>query len=185
MKTFLLSLASIVVIGTSWLFIGQDVSKINDNNTEIINISNVTQSTLALNDKKNITVIEPKKEQQTASTQKTSTPKHTEKQIVQVSEQKEGKTMFVTATAYTANCDGCSGVTYTGINLHENPNMKVIAVDPNVIPIGSKVWVEGYGTAIAGDIGGAIKGNRIDVFVPNQEEAKRYGIKQVRIKIIE
>ncbi len=43
--------------------------------------------------------------------------------------------------------------------------MKLIAVDPNVIPLGSKVWVEGYGYAIAGDTGGAIKGNKIDILV--------------------
>ena len=47
----------------------------------------------------------------------------------------------------------------TGINLRANPNLKVIAVDPSVIPLGSKVWVEGYGYAVAGDTGGAIKGN--------------------------
>lgn len=104
--------------------------------------------------------------------------------IVQASNENEGKTMYVTATAYTANCEGCSGITYTGINLINNPNMKVIAVDPNVIPLGSKVWVEGYGTAIAGDIGGAIKGNRIDVFIPNQQDAERFGIQQLRIKIL-
>lgn len=43
--------------------------------------------------------------------------------------------------------------------------MKMIAVDPKVIPLGSKVWVEGYGEAIAGDTGGAIKGNRIDILL--------------------
>ena len=78
----------------------------------------------------------------------------------------------MSATAYTAYCNGCSGITATGINLRANPNVKVIAVDPNVIPLGSKVWVEGYGHAIAGDTGGAIKGNRIDLFVPT----KRAGI---------
>ena len=64
----------------------------------------------------------------------------------------------MTATAYTAYCNGCSGITTTGINLRANPNLKVIAVDPSVIPLGSKVWVEGYGYAVAGDTGGAIKG---------------------------
>ena len=56
-------------------------------------------------------------------------------------------------------------LTAMGHDLTANPNMKVIAVDPKVIPLGSKVWVEGYGEAIAGDTGGAIKGNRIDVLV--------------------
>lgn len=90
----------------------------------------------------------------------------------------------VTATAYTAFCKGCSGVTSTGIDLRANPNQKVIAVDPKVIPLGSRVWVEGYGEAIAGDIGGAIKGNKIDVFIPNTKRALVWGNKTVTIKIL-
>ncbi|WP_245570142.1 3D domain-containing protein [Halalkalibacillus halophilus] len=107
--------------------------------------------------------------------------------IQQVSNETEasGETMYMTATAYTAHCDGCSGTTYTGQDLRANPNQKVIAVDPNVIPLGSKVWVEGYGTAIAGDIGGAIKGNKIDLFMADEEEALRYGVRQVRVEVIE
>lgn len=96
-----------------------------------------------------------------------------------------GKEMTVSATAYTAYCAGCSGVTRTGIDLRSNPNQKVIAVDPSVIPLGSKVWVEGYGTAIAGDTGGAIKGNKIDVFIPTQGEALNWGRKNVTIKILD
>ncbi len=95
-----------------------------------------------------------------------------------------GKELTVTATAYTAYCKGCSGITATGINLIENPNQKVIAVDPNLIPLGSKVYVEGYGTAIAGDTGGAIKGNRIDVFMPSTQEAYTWGRKTVKITIL-
>ncbi|MCM2980259.1 LysM peptidoglycan-binding domain-containing protein [Niallia circulans] len=95
------------------------------------------------------------------------------------------KEITVTATAYTANCEGCSGVTATGINLKDNPDKKVISVDPNVIPLGSKVYVEGYGTAIAGDTGGAIKGKKIDVFVPSQAKALEWGRKQVSVKILD
>lgn len=91
----------------------------------------------------------------------------------------------VTATAYTAFCAGCSGVTAIGIDLRKNPNLKVIAVDPNVIPLGSKVFVEGYGYAIAGDTGGAIKGNKIDLFIPNERAAFNYGRKHnVTVEII-
>lgn len=95
-----------------------------------------------------------------------------------------GKEMTVSATAYTAYCPGCSGITATGIDLISNPNQKVIAVDPTVIPLGSKVWVEGYGTAIAGDTGGAIKGNKIDVFIPSKDKALQWGRKNVTIKIL-
>ena len=62
--------------------------------------------------------------------------------------------------------------------------MKVIAVDPNVIPLGTKVWVEGYGNAVAADTGGAIKGNKIDVLVPTTSKAKSWGRKKVRIKVL-
>ena len=93
--------------------------------------------------------------------------------------------MVVEATAYTAYCEGCSGITYTGINLRANPNQKVIAVDPDVIPLGSTVWVEGYGTAVAGDIGGAIDGNRIDVFIPNYNDALEWGRRTVTVKILD
>ncbi|MBM0067805.1 G5 and 3D domain-containing protein [Alkalicoccobacillus gibsonii] len=95
------------------------------------------------------------------------------------------KSFTMTATAYTASCAGCSGVTATGIDLNSNRNMKVVAVDPSVIPLGSKVHVEGYGTAIAGDTGGAISGNKIDLHVPSQAEAERFGRKQVKVTIVE
>lgn len=94
------------------------------------------------------------------------------------------KEITVKATAYTASCGGCSGVTATGINLNENPAAKVISVDPNVIPLGSKVFVEGYGVATAADTGGAIKGNRIDIFIPSKQSAINYGVKQVKVKIL-
>jgi len=95
------------------------------------------------------------------------------------------KTMTVEATAYTALDGGGSGVTAAGIDLIKNPNMKVIAVDPSIIPLGTKVYVEGYGEAIAGDTGGAIKGNKIDVYVKTKSEAIEWGRKKVNIKILE
>ena len=98
-----------------------------------------------------------------------------------VSDEKE---MLVTATAYTAYCTGCSGTTAYGIDLRSNPNRKVIAVDPRVIPLGTKVWVEGYGEAIAGDTGGAIKGNKIDVFIPSHDNAMEWGVKKVKLKVL-
>ncbi|MDP4106355.1 MAG: LysM peptidoglycan-binding domain-containing protein [Bacillota bacterium] len=94
------------------------------------------------------------------------------------------KQITVKATAYTASCDGCSGVTATGINIKENPNEKVIAVDPSVIPLGSKVYVEGVGEATAADTGGAIKGNRIDVFIPSEQAAINFGVKQLKVTIL-
>lgn len=105
-------------------------------------------------------------------------------QVSRGSSEPAGREFYVTSTAYTASCNGCSGFTATGINLRANPNIKVIAVDPSVIPLGTKVWVEGYGYAIAADKGSAVKGHKIDVFVPTKSEAYRWGRKRVKIKIL-
>ncbi|MBT2757064.1 LysM peptidoglycan-binding domain-containing protein [Mesobacillus foraminis] len=97
----------------------------------------------------------------------------------------DSKEITVSATAYTADCKGCSGTTATGVDLKANPNQKVIAVDPSVIPLGTKVHVQGYGYATASDTGGAIKGNKIDVFIPNHNDAVEWGRKQVKVTIID
>lgn len=101
------------------------------------------------------------------------------------SENPEGETLSLEATAYTASCEGCSGVTHQGTDLDANPDEKVIAVDPDVIPLGSEVYVEGYGYATADDIGGDIKGNRIDVFIPSEEDALDFGRQSVDVTIVE
>lgn len=93
------------------------------------------------------------------------------------------KTISVKSTAYTASCPGCSGVTATGINLNQNPGTKVIAVDPSVIPLGSKVYVPGYGYAVAGDTGGAINGNRIDVYFHSHSQALNWGVQNIQIRV--
>lgn len=97
---------------------------------------------------------------------------------------KSGKELYVAATAYSHE-DTQSDLTYLGYNIKKNPNMKLIAVDPGVIPLGSKVWVEGYGTAIAGDTGGAIIGHKIDVLMPNSAKARQWGRKTVKIIILD
>ncbi|QWI22518.1 enterotoxin [Bacillus mycoides] len=97
--------------------------------------------------------------------------------------------LTVVATAYTADPseNGTYGgrvLTAMGHDLTANPNMRIIAVDPKVIPLGSKVWVEGYGEAIAGDIGSAIKGNRIDVLMGSKSKAMNWGRQTVKVKVL-
>ncbi|WP_100373037.1 peptidoglycan-binding protein [Bacillus sp. FJAT-45037] len=94
-------------------------------------------------------------------------------------------TFNMEATAYTAYCQGCSGITATGQDLRANPNKKVIAVDPNVIPLGSRVHVEGYGEAIAGDTGGAIKGHRVDLHMATKNEAIQFGRQTVKVTVLD
>ncbi|WP_100009759.1 3D domain-containing protein [Lentibacillus sediminis] len=117
-------------------------------------------------------------EEPEVNTQNTATNSESEQEA-------EGETISVTATAYTAGCAGCSGITATGINLNENPSAKVIAVDPSVIPLGTEVYVEGYGYAVAGDVGGAINGNKIDIHVPTKDEAYAWGVKTVDVTILD
>lgn len=91
---------------------------------------------------------------------------------------------YANSTAYTARCAGCSGTTATGINLLQNPDTKVVAVDPSIIPLGTKLYVEGYGYAVAGDTGGAIKGRKIDVFFNDNGTALQWGRRTVKVKIL-
>ncbi|EDO0828621.1 DUF348 domain-containing protein [Listeria monocytogenes] len=90
-----------------------------------------------------------------------------------------GKTYRMESTAYSGG-----GITAYGINLSANPGLKVIAVDPRVIPLGSKVWVEGYGEAIAGDTGGVIKGNIVDVYFPKESQCYSWGRRMVTVKVL-
>ena len=114
--------------------------------------------------------------------QKQST-KVTVSKPAQTTSPKVVKVLTVSASAYTANCTKCSGKTAIGIDLKKNPNVKVISVDPKVIKLGTKVYVEGYGYAIAGDTGGSLKGNKIDVFIPSQKNAQKWGVKTVTVKV--
>lgn len=91
------------------------------------------------------------------------------------------KTLTMESTAYYGH-----SITASGLKPVRNPNgVSTIAVDPNVIPLGTKVYVSGYGVAIAADTGGAIKGNIIDVFLNTHEECMSWGRRQVTVQILE
>lgn len=95
----------------------------------------------------------------------------------------QGKTLVVSATAYSRHEAGLSNFTATGIDLSVNP--MVIAVDPSVVPLGSLVSVPGYGIAIAGDTGGAIVGNKIDLHMEDLNAALAFGRQTVTITILQ
>lgn len=101
------------------------------------------------------------------------------------SESSGGSWKSFQATAYTASCNGCSGVTATGVDLNANPNANVIAVDPSVIPLGSKVEVKGHGTFTAADTGGAINGNKIDIFMSDRGSATSFGRQSVQVRVVD
>lgn len=91
-----------------------------------------------------------------------------------------GKAVRMVATAYTKNCYGCMGITAYGLQ----PGHGVVAVDPNVIPLGTKLYVPGYGQAIAGDIGGDIKGRRIDLGFDSYTQAINFGRREITIYVL-
>ncbi|GGH87682.1 3D (Asp-Asp-Asp) domain-containing protein [Pullulanibacillus pueri] len=125
--------------------------------------------------------------QSTAGSARVETVNYTQKKTNTSSRSQpasSSKVIYMNSTAYTAYCSGCSGVTATGINLRANPDVKVVAVDPDVIPLGTKLYVDGYGYAVAGDTGGAINGKRIDLFMSNQSDALDWGRKTVKVKIL-
>jgi 3D (Asp-Asp-Asp) domain-containing protein len=96
------------------------------------------------------------------------------------------------ATAYVSDCDGCTGITKSGYavrnTIYSPEGYRVIAVDPNIIPLGSIVEIEVNGetfTAKAMDIGGAIKGRKIDLLTGSVSEAYEWGVQEVRLRVVE
>lgn len=93
------------------------------------------------------------------------------------------KVFNMTATAYGPGMldnGRWDTLTYMGGTVKKG----VAAVDPAVIPMGSKLWIEGYGEAIAEDQGSAIKGNRIDLAFNTRQEALDYGINPVKVYVL-
>jgi 3D (Asp-Asp-Asp) domain-containing protein len=95
------------------------------------------------------------------------------------------KVLELVATAYSPdprdNGYGNKGLTSTGLRV----GYGIVAIDPRVIPYGTRLYVEGYGFAVAADCGSAIKGYRIDLAYDSYERAKMYGRKKVKVFILE
>jgi len=89
---------------------------------------------------------------------------------------------YFVATGYSANdpVQGTDDKTATGKTVYEG----VIAVDPKIIPLGSEVEIKGIGKFIAEDTGGKIKGNRVDIYFNEKEDAKDFGKKGIWLRVI-
>jgi len=92
------------------------------------------------------------------------------------------KTLTMSATAYSTEANGMGTYSATGINLKQHPSC--VAVDPSVIPLGSIIWVSGYGVSVAGDTGTAIKGNVIDLHFATVAQSMAWGRRTVTVKIL-
>ncbi len=101
---------------------------------------------------------------------------------------KYSKVINMSASAYTAGPESTGknpgdagyGITATGAKARRG----VVAVDPNVIPLGTKLYVEGYGVCVAADTGGAIKGNKIDLCYDSLSDALQFGRRNVKVYVL-
>lgn len=104
----------------------------------------------------------------------------------QVEAEVEPKYFIMLATAYTPGIESCGewadGFTYTG----DVAGKGCVAIDPKagILKMGQKIFVEGYGCGVCNDIGGAIKGWRIDVCFDNLDEALEWGRRMVRVYVL-
>lgn len=84
-----------------------------------------------------------------------------------------------TPVKFESTCYNLQGTTASGVPAGKGK----VAVDPNVIPLGTKLWIEGYGDAVAADTGGAIKGKIIDVWLPTDADCEKWGRRTVNVII--
>lgn len=90
----------------------------------------------------------------------------------------------MSATGY-CSCPICCGPYSDGYTHIGLPAKKgVIAVDPSVIPLGTRVYVDGYGYAVAADTGSAIKGNKVDLCFDTHQEALAWGVRRVKVYVL-
>lgn len=91
------------------------------------------------------------------------------------------RSLNVMASAYTAYDDGNSSYTCRGNLVRKG----LVAVDPTVIPLGTRLYIPGYGYAIADDTGGSIKGNIIDLAFDNRSDALQFGVQRITIYVMD
>ncbi len=98
-------------------------------------------------------------------------------QEYQEPEPPEPETITFEATAYT----------WTGYRTATGtwPSRGTVATDPRVIPLGTELHIEGYGPAVAADTGGAIQGQRVDLYMDTEHECWQWGRRKVEVRVLE
>jgi 3D (Asp-Asp-Asp) domain-containing protein len=89
------------------------------------------------------------------------------------------------ATAYTAGAESCWPFVDGRTAVLKKAGYGVAAVDPRVIRLGTRLYIDGYGFAIASDVGGAIKGQKIDLFMSDVQTARRFGRRTVNVYLLD
>ena len=100
---------------------------------------------------------------------------------VAVVDEDEPETITMTATAYSWECGNGDGLTASMTPVRPG----VVAIDPEVIPLGSQVEIVGLGMFSAEDVGGNIRGNRVDIFMPSRGVALQFGRQEVEVRVFE
>lgn len=114
----------------------------------------------------------------------------TEQEIEQLEAEREASRMIdqeVSRGAERVMMMECTAYTWTGQRTKSGtwPAVGTAAVDPKVIPLGTKLYIEGYGPAVALDTGGAIQGHIIDLYMESEDECWDWGRRTVKVRIIE
>lgn len=162
--------------------------KIADGQSEMKQLADREQQAKAMEEAQRKAAEEEAQKQQQASNQKqqvqqTSTKTVDNSKAATSAENVSGsKTLTMSATAYSTEANGMGTYSATGINLKQHPSC--VAVDPSVIPLGSIIWVSGYGVSVAGDTGTAIKGNVIDLHFATVAQSMSWGRRTVTVKIL-
>ena len=162
--------------------------KIADGQSEMKQLADREQQAKAMEEAQKKAAEEEAQKQQQASNQKqqvqqTSTKTVDNSEAATSADKVSGsKTLTMSATAYSTEANGMGTYSATGINLKQHPSC--VAVDPSVIPLGSIIWVSGYGVSVAGDTGTAIKGNIIDLHFATVAQSMAWGRRTVTVKIL-
>lgn len=162
--------------------------KIADGQSEMKQLADREQQAKAMEEAQKKAAEEEAQKQQQASNQKqqvqqTSTKTVDNSEAATSADNVSGsKTLTMSATAYSTEANGMGTYSATGINLKQHPSC--VAVDPSVIPLGSIIWVSGYGVSVAGDTGTAIKGNVIDLHFLTVAQSMAWGRRTVTVKIL-
>ena len=157
--------------------------KIADGQSEMKQLADREQQAKAMEEAQRKAAEEEAQKQKQQQVQQTSTKTVDNSEAATSADNVSGsKTLTMSATAYSTEANGMGTYSATGINLKQHPSC--VAVDPSVIPLGSIIWVSGYGVSVAGDTGTAIKGNVIDLHFATVAQSMAWGRRTVTVKIL-